>query len=99
MVSSLTCELAEVSLSIISRPIPGWGMTYGPPGEGPFPGVMVLHGSEGAWSGYSYLNAAILAAHGFLAFPFGYSIGGNLWRLLSGSGVVDLSSRLVGHLV
>lgn len=69
-----------MSLSIVSRPLPGWGMTYGPPGDGPFPAVMVLHGSEGAWSGYSYLNAAILAAHGFLAFPFGYSTGGNLWN-------------------
>ncbi len=41
---------------------------------------MLLHGSEGAWSGYSYLNAAILAAHGFLAFPLGYSKRGNLWN-------------------
>lgn len=41
---------------------------------------MVLHGSEGAWSGYSFLTAAILAAHGYLAVPFGYSVGGNLWN-------------------
>jgi len=41
---------------------------------------MVLHGSEGAWSGHSYLTAAILAAHGFLAFPFGYSRDGNVWN-------------------
>ncbi|SEG10429.1 hypothetical protein SAMN04487953_113111 [Billgrantia desiderata] len=41
---------------------------------------MVLHGSEGAWSGWSHRNAAILAAHGFLAFPFGYSSGGNAWN-------------------
>jgi hypothetical protein len=33
-----------------------------------------------AWSGWSHCNAAILAAHGFLAFPFGYSIGGNAWN-------------------
>ena len=69
-----------MSLRIVNRSLPGWGMTYGPPGDGPFPAVMVLHGSEGAWSGYSHLTAAILAAHGFLAFPFGYSTNGNLWN-------------------
>ncbi|SDN31779.1 BAAT / Acyl-CoA thioester hydrolase C terminal [Methylobacterium phyllostachyos] len=67
-------------LRIVNRPLAGWGMTYGPPGDGPFPTVMVLHGSEGAWSGYSYLTAAILAAHGFLTFPIGYSQGGNVWN-------------------
>lgn len=69
-----------MALEIINRPLSGWGTTYGPPGDGPFPTVMVLHGSEGAWSGYSHLTAAILAAHGFLAFPFGYSRGGNVWN-------------------
>ena len=69
-----------MQLSIVNRVLPGWGITYGPPGDGPFPAVIVLHGSEGGWSGYSYLNAAILAAHGFLAFPLGYSKGGNLWN-------------------
>ena len=65
---------------MISRPIRGWGMAYSPPGEGPFPIIMVLHGSEGAWSGWSYLAAAILAGHGFVAFPLGYSTGGNFWN-------------------
>ncbi|MDB5627661.1 MAG: thioesterase, partial [Tardiphaga sp.] len=37
-------------------------------------------GSEGAWSGFSHLTAAILAAHGFLAIPFGYSVGGDIWN-------------------
>ncbi|MEX0404824.1 acyl-CoA thioester hydrolase/BAAT C-terminal domain-containing protein [Aquibium sp. LZ166] len=67
-------------LKIVRRLIPDWGTTYGPPGDGPFPAVMILHGSEGAWSGWSHRNAAILAAHGFLAFPFGYSSGGNAWN-------------------
>lgn len=41
---------------------------------------MVFHGSEGAWSGWSHRNAVLLAAHGYLAFPFGYSKGGNAWN-------------------
>jgi len=69
-----------MSLKIVRRLLPDWGTTYGPPGDGPFPAVMLFHGSEGAWSGWSHRNAAILAAHGFLAFPFGYSKGGNAWN-------------------
>jgi dipeptidyl aminopeptidase/acylaminoacyl peptidase len=69
-----------MTLKILRRRIPDWGTTYGPPGDGPFPAVMILHGSEGAWSGWSHRNAAIIAAHGFLAFPFGYSNGGNAWN-------------------
>lgn len=69
-----------MSLRIVRRLIPEWGTTYGPAGDGPFPSVLVLHGSEGALSGWSHRTAAILAAHGFLAFPFGYSNGGNAWN-------------------
>ena len=69
-----------MTLGIVRRLLPEWGTTYGPPGDGPFPAVMVLHGSEGAWSGWSHRNAVLLAAHGFLAFPFGYSSGGNAWN-------------------
>lgn len=71
---------SPVPLKIVRRLLPDWGTTYGPPGEGPFPAVLLLHGSEGPWSGWSHRNAAILAAHGFLAFPFGYSKGGNAWN-------------------
>jgi pimeloyl-ACP methyl ester carboxylesterase len=69
-----------VELKIVRRLIPDWGTTYGPSGEGPFPTIMILHGSEGALSGWSHRNAVILAAHGFLTFPFGYSNGGNAWN-------------------
>jgi dipeptidyl aminopeptidase/acylaminoacyl peptidase len=69
-----------MTLKIVRRLLRDWGTTYGPPGDGPFPAIMVLHGSEGAWSGWSHRNAAILAAHGFLVFPFGYSNGGNAWN-------------------
>lgn len=67
-------------LKIVRRLIPEWGTTYGPPGDGPFPAIMLFHGSEGAQSGWSHRNAVILAAHGFLAFPFAYSQGGNAWN-------------------
>lgn len=69
-----------MALKIVRRLIPNWGTTYGPPGDGPFPAVMIFHGSEGAYSGWSHRNAVLLAAHGFLAFPFGYSRGGNAWN-------------------
>jgi dipeptidyl aminopeptidase/acylaminoacyl peptidase len=69
-----------MTLKIVRRLIPEWGTTYGPPGDGPFPAIMVLHGSEGAWSGWSHRNAAIFAAHGFVAFPFGYAKNGNVWN-------------------
>jgi len=69
-----------MALKIVRRLLPDWGTTYGPPGDGPFPAVMIFHGSEGAWSGWSHRNAVLLAAHGFLAFPFGYSQGGNAWN-------------------
>lgn len=68
-----------MALNIVERILPRLGTAVSPPGDGPFPVVIVLHGSEGAWSGYSYKNATMLAAHGFLALPFGYSKGGSLW--------------------
>jgi hypothetical protein len=73
-------EQAFMNLKIFRREISQWGTTYGPAGDGPFPAIMVLHGSEGVWSGWSHRNAVILAAHGFLVFPFGYSKGGNSWN-------------------
>ena len=82
-----------MTLTIINRSIPGWGMTCGPPGDGPFPGVTVLHGSEGAWSGYSHRTAAILAAHGFLAFPFGSSRGDEAWNAGDTADVPPRSDR------
>jgi len=69
-----------MQLRIVRRLLPDWGTTYGPPGDGPFPAIMLLHGSEGAWSGWNHRAAMLFAAHGFLAFPFGYSNGGNAWN-------------------
>jgi hypothetical protein len=69
-----------MSLKIIRRPLPNWGWGYSPPGDGPFPAILLLHGSDGKWSGWSHRTAAILAAYGFLAMPYGYSNGGNSWN-------------------
>jgi len=67
-------------LKIIRRALPGFEASYSPPGDGPFPAIVLLHGSEGRWAGWSQRTAAIFAAHGFLAAPFGYSVGGNAWN-------------------
>lgn len=69
-----------MSLKIVRRSLPDCGWGYSPPGDGPFPAILLLHGSDGSWSGWNYRTAAILAAHGFLAIPFGYSKGGNNWN-------------------
>lgn len=67
-------------LSIERRLLPGFGTTYGPGGDGPFPSVLVLHGSEGGFSGWSHCICMLLAAHGYLAYPYSYSQGGNAWN-------------------
>ena len=69
-----------MKLSIVRRLLPKWGTTYGPPGEGPYPSVVLLHGSEGSMSGWSHRTAAILAASGFLCYPHSYSKNGNAWN-------------------
>lgn len=48
MVGSLPALELFMSLKIVRRLLPDFGTTYGPPGDGPFPAVMILHGSEGA---------------------------------------------------
>jgi dipeptidyl aminopeptidase/acylaminoacyl peptidase len=69
-----------MTLKVINRYLPDLGPAYSPPGDGPFPAILLLHGSEGAWAGWTHRAAVILAVHGFLAFPFGYSVGGNGWN-------------------
>jgi len=50
------------------------------PSEGSsFPTVILLHGSEGSMSGWIYKQAMFLAAHGYLAIPFGYSKDSTFW--------------------
>lgn len=67
-------------LKIVRRLLPEFGTTYGPSGDGPFPTILVLHGSEGGLSGWSHCISMLLASHGFLVYPHAYSVGGNAWN-------------------
>ena len=67
-------------LKIVRRLLPEFGTTYGPSGEGRFPAVLILHGSEGGLSGWSHRTAVLFAAHGYLAYPHTYSTDGNVWN-------------------
>jgi hypothetical protein len=68
-----------MALTVVQSEIPGLGHVYAPSGVGPFPAVALLHGSEGGLGWLAHRNAALLAAHGFLAVPFPYDCGGNFW--------------------
>lgn len=65
--------------AVLCREFSNGATAYSPPGQGPFPAILVLHGSEGGWAGWSHRNAAIFAAAGFLAVPFAYSRSGSFW--------------------
>lgn len=67
-------------LHIVQHEIGAWGSAYAPLGDGPFPAVMLFHGSEGAWSGWIDVTATLLATHGFLALPLRYATGGTPWH-------------------
>ena len=54
-------------------------MMFAPKGIRKAPGVILLHGSAGGFSGWSYLEAFDLASSGFVAMPFNYGIGGDVW--------------------
>lgn len=70
--------LAKLQFAL--RSIDGIGHAYVPDSNGPFAAIIVLHGSEGGWSGWSDLMCLIFAMHGFLAVPYRYSRGGNAWN-------------------
>jgi dipeptidyl aminopeptidase/acylaminoacyl peptidase len=64
---------------IVQSEVAGLGHLYAPAGAGPCPAIMLLHGSEGALGWLGHREAALFAAHGFLALPFAYSVGGSFW--------------------
>jgi dienelactone hydrolase len=66
---------------------PGLTNGYGAPdtlhvprGRGRAPAILLLHGSEGGYAGWSSWFALALAMHGFVTYPFSYSKGGNGWH-------------------
>ncbi len=58
---------------------PGLGHFYAPAGEGRHPALLLLHGSEGALGWLGHRDAATFAAHGYVALPLTYAVGGNPW--------------------
>ena len=44
------------------------------------PGIVVLHGSEGGWAGWSDWQALLMAGNGFCTIAPGYGRGGNAWH-------------------
>lgn len=54
------------------------GPLYAPASREIWPGLMILHGSEGPGAGWSHRFAAIMAAHGVATLPFGYGTG-DVW--------------------
>lgn len=74
---------------------------YGPAEGENLAGVVILHGSEGPWAGWSHRFAAILAAHGYLAMPHGYGEG-TFWgaggiKNVPISDVMDSVDALAAH--
>lgn len=74
---------------------------YGPADGERLPGVVILHGSEGPMAGWGHRFAAILAAQGMLALPYGYGEG-DFWSAgrIAGvdlRGVVSAGVRLAAH--
>lgn len=53
-----------MTVPVVARVFDGMVRAYSPPGDGPFPALLLLHGSEDGWSGWSHRNAVILASAG-----------------------------------
>ena len=64
----------------VASPFHPWSTLYVPDGATPAPGVVLLHGSEGACAGWSDCTAALFTQFGFVCAPFGYSIGSDPWQ-------------------
>jgi dienelactone hydrolase len=61
-----------------------YGRFFRPATGGPFPGVLVLGGSEGGLASYVMREAALLARHGFAALALAYFYLGSLPYRLAG---------------
>jgi acetyl esterase/lipase len=66
-------------LQIVQSEAASLGHLYAPAGQGLFAAVLLLPGSEGALGWLGHRDAALFAAHGYLALPLSYAVGGNFW--------------------
>jgi dipeptidyl aminopeptidase/acylaminoacyl peptidase len=71
----------------VPSPFHPYSVLYVPDGVASAPGVILLHGSEGAWAGWSDCLAAQIAAFGFACAPFPYGKGGSPW---TAGNIVDI---------
>jgi dipeptidyl aminopeptidase/acylaminoacyl peptidase len=56
------------------------GCLHVPKGREQSPGLLLLHGSEGGFAGWTARDALALAMNGFVTFSYSYSKGGNHWH-------------------
>ena len=63
------------------------GTLFLPDGEGPFPGMVILGGSEG---GISEKRARLMASHGYATFALGYFGASGLPQKLQGIALEDV---------
>jgi len=68
-----------MALKVVQCDAPGLGHLYLPGGTGASPAILLLHGSEGSEGWIGHRCAALFAAHGFVALPMAYAVGGNPW--------------------
>jgi hypothetical protein len=71
--------MSQSALGVEQIELPGIGHAYAPADAPASPAILLLHGSEGDLGWLGHRDAAFFAAHGFLAAPLGYSVGGNYW--------------------
>ena len=63
----------------VESPFGPWRSLYVPDTTQPVPGIVILHGSEGCFAGWSDCLAIQLAQFGFACAPFGYSKDSTAW--------------------
>lgn len=65
---------------VSTREGPRGNTIYVPERQGPNPGIILLHGSEGSWNGWISVQALTFAMHGFVTLALPYGKGGNPWH-------------------
>lgn len=66
--------------NVLTKRGPNGHTIYVPEKPEPSPAILLLHGSEGRWSGWVNNQAMVFAMRGFVALSFPYGTGGNPWH-------------------